>query len=756
MHDSFGQEATSYSHPQQYQPSPQPKASPMSHSAPVSTSPRRRRRRRGSLDRNAMLPFATPPLTASVGAGSDPPPLPPNTSASAAASSLTATSRARPPRRKHGSFLESSSTSCCLNDIVEETENTESSAAAPDDFQGDAADDLDSSTVEMHSGGDLQWSGRRVRFGHVEIRTYGVTLDQVGGYGLEGKPVLCPLTLDWRYDGSATVRKPAILFGYTSYFRQVKLRPTTVDERRAWLGVLHHMRQPQVKRWEYRSLLYQMAALQSNDCLPDRWHERSDCDDFDDRAVPGDRVPSEPTRRTADVDALTSSWRESNVEFPSERGVDLPIVPMQWIDHDSRPETVRSDTWTPLDPVWIDVHSSEKKKSNSYHADDESHGHAREGNRHCMPTMPSLWLQDRHVIVRTHEDNAKDDDDPNFASTDDFQVIPFEPIVASKVKEKESVRCSPSSARTKEWKRSPPGRSNVKKVLPCDIPSDHSSALPMPRVPFQWITDKSEECRTQDSSAIGGESGPRPRPDSEVPPVSQPSEFRMVPFEDLVTAACLSKQRTSHIVPPDHPTVTARSLDETEWRRCFGSSSTMWWTRNETPTKSKSHDDATSREGNATSIDDRSLESLSWLEELTKLHRSKHGSVPASVPTTTEVVPKEAEQLWLSMVSSTHSSTGVSRTTKGGGKALAPNSRRVEWEEASRHPTLDGKDRDPTSRSSSKPTSVTGMSRAQLLLCLYQDLPRLQVTSPKRTTDTVPFVWLPSSRASESPNEEGC
>jgi hypothetical protein len=548
MHDSFGPEAASHP-PQQYQPSPQPYASPMSHhSVAVSGSPRRRRRRRGSLDRTAMLPVAAPPLTegkppltAREGAGADPPPLVPKTTASAAAA---AHSRARPPRRKHGSFLESSSTSCCLNDIVEETENTESSAAAPNDFHGDAADDLGSSMVERHNSSGLQqWSGRRVRFGHVEIRSYGVTLDQVGGYGLEGKPVSCPLTLDWRYDGTGTVRKPAILLGYTSYFRQVKLRPTTVDERRARLGVLHHMRQPQVKRWEYRALLYQMAALQSKDYLPDRWQERSNCDDFDGRAVPDDRVPSEPTRRTAHIDALANSLRQSSIEVPSERGVDLPIVPMQWIDHDSRPESVRRDSWTPLEAVWLNVHATDKKASTSDRATvDESHVHARECTRHCMPTMPSLWLQDPQRLI-AHEDSSKDVDDPDFAPLDDFQVIPFEPIVTSKVREKPSVGCSPPSARTKEWKRSPPGRSNVKKiVVPCDIPSENSTALPMPRAPFQWITGKSEECRTQDFSAVGGESAPDP--DAKVPSASPTSEFRKVSVRGVGDGSLLEQTKS--------------------------------------------------------------------------------------------------------------------------------------------------------------------------------------------------------------------
>jgi hypothetical protein len=748
MHDSFGQEA---SHPLQYPPPPQPYTSPSSHSCPVPGSPRRRRRRRGSFDKTAMVPFMAPPLTASEGKGSDqpsppppppPPPLPPSkttTTASAAAASSVVHSRARPPRRKHGSFLDSSSTSCCLNDIVEETENTESSVAVPDELRGGAAEDFVASR-ERYGGASvgLQWSGRRVRFGQVEIRSYGVTLDQVGGYGLEGKPVFCPLTLDWRYDGSNTVRKPAILFGYSSYFQQAKRRPTTVDERRARIGVLHHMRQPQVKRWEYRALLYQMAALQSKGGIPERWQ-----DDFDGGAVGDDRVPKEPTRCTADIDVLLCSWRESIIELPPERGVDLTIVPMQWIDHNSRPKSVQNDSWTPLDPVSLDVDAREKEMSSSHRANDESRGHSRECTRHCMPTMPSLWLHDPQ-IVRASEDNSKDLDGPDSSPSADFQVVLFEPIVTSKVREKASVGCSSSTAKTKEWKRSPPGRSIAKKIVRSDFASEASPTPPMPRVPFQWITLKVVGCETQDPTAVHTKSPHLSDP--EVPPVLQSSEFRKVPFEDLVTAACLNKKKPSRTVSPGRSAVTkGRSLDEVEWRRCLRSPSTMWWTRNITPMQIR-HDSA-SRTRSTTGSDDRSLESFTWLEELTKIHRSRQEPIPASVQAKLGATTKEAEQLWLAMVNSC--SSEVNRNVEDEGlrqPTVKRNSREGDDEGDCDHKVCP----------SSEPSNVTGMSRAQPLLCLYQDLPTFQAGSPKRTSGTVPFVWLSSPHpAPGAPNDKG-
>lgn len=478
-------------------------------------------------------------------------------------------------RRKHGSFLEASSTSCCLSEIVEEA--TEASAVS--------ADEQDLAVVV---GQQRDEETNRVRFGQVEIRYYNVTLDVTGGYGRNGSSVACPLTLDWSFCAE-TSRKPAALYGYSSYFRHAKPKPLTAEERRARLGVLHHIRLPQVKHWEYKSLLYQMANLKRQSCATDRWEESA--------SAGVDRIPRMPSPRIGEknaldydlherrgTDAMPVTWRRIDSRAPKvlsttgqTRGMELPVVPMQWIDHDT---TLQDDVWEPVPSVWMDLNPPKEEKNTE---ESKASLDNDKPQVHRLPSATLLWLSDTaspstRRVEAGNVGRVKARSRPACSKT--FRVVPFEELVSSKCDSKLRTRVlkssqgrvpgSPSPCKAKrdaavEWKRAPPLRSN----------------------------------------------------------------FRVVPFDSIVTASCLRASVVDDELDALHESfanmdtetihfdIASRrsakacpTMEHIDWQRNLRSPSTMWWVR------------ALPKKGAATVLENVSdqkwnPESMVWLEEST-------------------------------------------------------------------------------------------------------------------------------------------
>jgi len=95
-------------------------------------------------------------------------------------------------------------------------------------------------------------------------------------------PVYCPLTLDWAYVDDETVR-PALLYGYHSYFGPLPLPPRlTANERRQRLATVHDTTVDDVEDWEYQELVRQMSQVSLEQMLSTNGTAKQLCHDSKD------------------------------------------------------------------------------------------------------------------------------------------------------------------------------------------------------------------------------------------------------------------------------------------------------------------------------------------------------------------------------------------------------------------------------------------------------------------------------------------
>jgi hypothetical protein len=458
-----------------------------------------------------------------------------------------------------------------------------------------------------------------------------------------------------------------------------------------------------------------MAALCSRGVVPDRWNENGDDE------LHHDSIPRVPTRtsgvrfksgRDDDQQASEDTRHESRPEAWPVRGVDMPVVPMQWIDHDSQPQPMTSMvSLEPLAPLWLEDQLLPEQHRQPQVFETSSIEPPSKCARSVMPTIPSLWMSDLTVVAPG--DQCVDLDEE--CAPPVFQVIPFEPLVSTMAKSKALLVNVTLTERSKDWKRSPPCRSNCRKLVPVnELLSLDDRACEMPKVPFPWINQPPGSTIPSLSNEAKGLSDCA---EDELSLSGTPGRFRTVPFEESVTAQCF-------VLPPIRPPSTlpvstsipariqvSRSLDEFEWRRNLRSTSILW-----------------SREvasGVDTSgAEDWTMSSVEWLEQVAKVRGTK-GRLLQYERSASSRPPHEEESA----------------------PRMRPSPIRRRGIDAAPSDQLDVINRgsDPIAPAS-KPKAVDNLIHSKPMLCLYQDMPTSQKDSRERKNlPNLGFAWLPAS-----------